>query len=240
MLLMWKSMGLFLKKYHLLRCWGLISLLNWIGVLILPLLLKLPPRKLEPWLILWSFFLLRLLCLYQSTIWQFMEYWCQVWAGAPSCCLELLDKLQKQICRTVSPSLASSLEPLAHCWNVASLSLFYRYYFGRSSSELTQLVPLSYSPGRSTHYSDKLHDFSVTTPRCYKDVYVNSSFPRNSLEFSAYRCVLLTYDLSGFKSKSKLFSLVWSKSQFTKKSCSSRKVPYFHNFCISCNAAKKI
>ena len=189
MLLMWKSMGLFLKKYHLLRCWGLISLLNWIGVLILPLLLKLPPRKLEPWLILWSFFLLRLLCLYQSTIWQFMEYWCQVWAGAPSCCLELLDKLQKQICRIVGPSLASSLEPLAHRWNVASLSLFYRYYFGRSSSELTQLVPLSYSPGRSTHHSDKLHDFSVTTPRYYKDVYVNSSFPRNSLEFSEILCL---------------------------------------------------
>ena len=43
--------------------------------------------------------------------------------------LELLDKLQKRICRTVGPSLAASLEPLAHGRNVASLSLFYRYYF---------------------------------------------------------------------------------------------------------------
>ena len=32
----------------------------------------------------------------------------------------MLDKLQKQICRTVGPSLAASLEPLAHCQNVAS------------------------------------------------------------------------------------------------------------------------
>ena len=31
----------------------------------------------------------------------------------------------------VGPSLAASLEPLAHRQNVASLSLFYRYYFGR-------------------------------------------------------------------------------------------------------------
>ena len=52
--------------------------------------------------------------------------------------------------------------PLAHSQNVACLRLFYRYYFGRCSSELAQLVPLSFSLGRSTSYSDRLHDFSVT------------------------------------------------------------------------------
>ena len=59
------------------------------------------------------------LYLYKSTICPCMEYCCHVWAGAPSCYLELLDKLQKQICRIVGPSLAASLEPLvehlAHC-----------------------------------------------------------------------------------------------------------------------------
>ena len=118
-----------------------------------------------------------------------------------NCCLELLEKLQKRICRTAGPSLAASLEPLAHRRNVASLSLFYRYYFGRCSSELAQLVPLPFSRGRSTHYSDRLHDFSVTIPRCYKDVYVNSFLPRlarfwNSLPIE---CFSLTYDLNGFK-----------------------------------------
>ena len=54
------------------------------------------------------------LYLYKSTIHPCMEYSCHAWAGAPSCYLELLDKLQKRICRTVSPSLAASLEPLAH------------------------------------------------------------------------------------------------------------------------------
>ena len=58
------------------------------------------------------------LYLYKSTIWPCMEYYCHVWACAPSCYLELLDKLQKWICRTVGPSLAASLEPLAHCQNV--------------------------------------------------------------------------------------------------------------------------
>ena len=100
-----------------------------------------------------------------------MEYYCHVWAGAPSCYLELLGKLQKQICRTVGPSLAASLEPLAHRRNVASLSLFYSYYFGRCSLELVQLVPLPFSRWRSTSYSDGLHDFAFTISRCYVDVY---------------------------------------------------------------------
>ena len=76
------------------------------------------------------------LYLYKSTIWPCMEYCCHIWAGAPSCYLELLDKLHKQICRTNGPSLAASLEPFALHQNVASLSLFYRYYFGRCSTEL--------------------------------------------------------------------------------------------------------
>ena len=116
-LLMWKWMGLFLRNGHLLRCWGWLSFLNWIGALTLSLLLKLPPRKLEPWIVPWSLFSLRLLCisikLPSGQSWYF----------------ELLDK--KLICRTVGPSLAASLEPLTNCRNMASLSLFYKFYFGR-------------------------------------------------------------------------------------------------------------
>ena len=99
------------------------------------------------------------LYLYKSTIWSFMEYCCHVWAGAPICCLELLDMLHKRKCRTVGPSLAASFEPLAHRWNVASLNLFYRYYFDRYSSELVGMVSLPFSWGRSNGYSDRLHVF---------------------------------------------------------------------------------
>ena len=115
----------------------------------------------------------------------------------------LLDKLQKWICRAVGPSLAASLELLAHCLNVASLSLFCRYYCGRCSSELAQLVPLCFSQGTSTCYSDRLHDFSVTIPRCYKDVYVNSFFPCTARFWNSLprECFPLTYDLRGFKSR---------------------------------------
>ena len=67
------------------------------------------------------------LYLYKSTIRPCMEYCCHIWAGAPRCYLELLDKLQKWICTTFGPSLAAFLELLAHWQNVANLSLFYRY-----------------------------------------------------------------------------------------------------------------
>ena len=59
------------------------------------------------------------LYLYKSTIRPYIDYCCHVWAGAPSCYLEMLDKLQKWICRTIGVSLAASLEPLAHRRNMA-------------------------------------------------------------------------------------------------------------------------
>ena len=141
------------------------------------------------------------LYLSKSNLQSCMENRCHVWAGAPSCYLELLDNLQKWICRIVGPSLAVSLEPLAHIQNVASLSLFYRYYFGRCSSELAQLVPLPYSRERSTRYSDRLHDFSVTIRRCCKDVYVDSSFSHTARLWNSLpiECFSLTYGLGGFK-----------------------------------------
>ena len=143
------------------------------------------------------------LYLNKSTIRPCMEYCCYIWAGAPSCNLKLLDKLQKRICRTVGPSLATPLERLAHRRNVASLILFYRYYFVRCSSELAQLVPLPFSRGRSTRFSDRLHDFSVAIPRCYKDVCIHSFFPRRARLWNSVpiECFPWTYDLNGFKSR---------------------------------------
>ena len=53
-----------------------------------------------------------------------LEYCYHVYAGAPSCYLEMLDELQKQICRTAGPSLAATLEPRAHRQILADLGLF--------------------------------------------------------------------------------------------------------------------
>ena len=58
-----KMCGSVLKENNLLRSWGQLYLLNWIGALTLTLLLKLSSRKSEPWFAVWSFFPLRLFCI---------------------------------------------------------------------------------------------------------------------------------------------------------------------------------
>ena len=77
------------------------------------------------------------------------------------------------------------------------------YSYGRCSSELAQLVPLPYCSRRSTCCTDRYHDFPVTILRCYKDVYVNSFFPRTATLWTSLpiEFFLLTYDLNGFKSR---------------------------------------
>ena len=60
--------------------------------------------------------------LYKSTIQPCMKYCCHVRIVRQATKMNMQDYF--------GPSLAASLEPLAHRWNIGSLSLFYRYYFG--------------------------------------------------------------------------------------------------------------
>ena len=92
---------------------------------------------------------------------------------------------------------------MVHRRNEASLSLFFRYCFGRCSSELADLVPpLPNSGWASTRYFNILQDFSITVPRCHGDVCEQflSSQARlcNSLPAEYFS---LTYDLNGFISR---------------------------------------
>ena len=110
---------------------------------------------------------------YTSTLRLCMEYCCRI--GASSYYLDILRRLQKWASRTLNPPFAASLEPLRHRRNVFSFSLFYRYYFGRCSSELAELVPNAYSCRRSTRYSDRYHDFTVTVPSCLRFLYLQNA-----------------------------------------------------------------
>ena len=94
-------------------------------------------------------------CFNKSTIWLCMEYCFHDWVGAPTCYLNIWDKLQNWEFRTVN----HLLETLSHCLNIDTLSLFCRYCFGRRLSELVELVPLPCLSGRSTRYSNRFHDF---------------------------------------------------------------------------------
>ena len=129
-----------------------------------------------------------------------MEYCYHAFTGAPSFYLELLDKLQKEICRNV---MVYHLTPLLNPWLIVKMYFLYELLWQMFISEMTQLVPLPYSYQRSTPFSDRLHDFSVTVPRCYEDVSVNSFFPCTARPWNSLpiECFSLTYDLNGFKSR---------------------------------------
>ena len=45
--------------------------------------------------------------------------------------------------------------------HIVSLSIFYKYYFGRCSYKLVEMVPVHYLSRRSTHYANRLHVFSA-------------------------------------------------------------------------------
>ena len=116
------------------------------------------PRKL-PWFALWSLFLLRLLVisinLSYSFEWNTVDTSWQVllaaiwisWINCWSVCVGLL-------IFNLQP-LFNPCPPPSKC---SQLSLFFRFYFGRCSSERDKMVPVPQSCGRSTCYSNKLHD----------------------------------------------------------------------------------
>ena len=121
------------------------------------------------------------------------------WIG----CFHITTSISKTASKKIGAFVLWSLFLLRLLCISINLPYAYRYYFGSYSSEMAELVPLLFSWGRSTRYSDRLHDFSVTIPRCYKDVYVNSFLPRTARLWNSLPivCFPLTYDLSGSKSR---------------------------------------
>ena len=93
-----------------------------------------------------------------------------------------------------------TLSSLLKCCSLL-LSLFYRHCFVRHSSELTKLIPLYYSWGKSTRYFHIFHEIFVTIRASGKDVYVNSLFPGTPRLWHSLliEWFCLTYDLNGFK-----------------------------------------
>ena len=76
--------------------------------------------------------------------------------------LDLLERVQKRVASLVGSGLSSDLQSLLHRRDVASLSLLYKYYYGKYSCELANLVP----PNRIT----------VNSPMCMTKFYQSSFF----------------------------------------------------------------
>ena len=89
-------------------------------------------------------------------------------------------------------------------WTVGSPSKysksksFCRYYFSRFLFELAELIPRLYSHGSSICYFYRFNDFAVTIPKCCKNIYFSSFFPRTARLWSSLtvECFSLRCDIN--------------------------------------------
>lgn len=146
----------------------------------------------------------QLLTLYKAQIRPTLEYCSHVWGGAPSSSLALLDRVQRKAVRLIAdPSLTSNLQPLAHRRAVSSLSLFYRYYHGFCSQELSTLVPPPPTFVRQSRSQTSRHPYQVSLKTCRTTAFKSSFFPRTAELWNALPCSVFppSYNLSLFKNR---------------------------------------
>ena len=115
--------------------------------------------------------------------------------------LGLLDQIQRRITNIVGPDLFSNFQSLSHRCNVASLSLFYKYFHGSCFDELKSLTPTLKSFNRGTRYSANAHPFTVQLSSCNRQFYSTSFFPGTSdlWDFLPSSCFPPSFDLQKFK-----------------------------------------
>ena len=78
------------------------------------------------------------------------------------------------------PSLTSTLDPLSLRRKVASLSLFYRYYFGHCSDELATCIPPPMARPRSTRQATFAHNYCVELSNARINRFSDGFFPSTS------------------------------------------------------------
>ena len=120
----------------------------------------------------------QLLSLYRGLVRPCMEYSSHVWGASPH--TSILDKVELKAFRLIaSPPLTNNLQSLSLRRNVASLSLFYRYYNSHCSSELSNSMPPPLRRPCSTRLSSNshLHSVQLSNPRInrYSQAFIYST-----------------------------------------------------------------
>ena len=120
---------------------------------------------------------------YESTIPSRLTCCCHVWAGLPSCYLDMFDNIEWRVFRAVGSSLVACFElVMAYCWHVVSLILVYRYYLvdaHRNWLKWFQLLILVAHP-LAILIGCRYSNLSFNIHRFFKNVFVNCSFPQTA------------------------------------------------------------
>ena len=117
--------------------------------------------------------------LYTGFICSCLKYCSYIWDTSPF--TSLLDRVEsKVICSIGDPSSTSTLDPLSLRCKVASLSLFYCYYFGHCSDELAACVPPTVARPRSTCQASFAHNYCVELSNARINQFSDGFFPSTS------------------------------------------------------------
>ena len=144
----------------------------------------------------------QILQLYKGLIRPCMEYCSHIWGGSGSTLL--LDRVEAKAKRLINcPILSDSLDPLSLRRDVGALSLFYRYYNGRCSRELTSRIPPPLRRPRNTRGALFSHENCVNIgdsriTRCGTSFFPATSVLWNSLPSFIFPAI---FNLPLFKSR---------------------------------------
>lgn len=148
----------------------------------------------------------QLLLLYKTQVRPHLEYCCHIWGGASKTSLSLLDKIQKKAVRLINcQDLTKALQPLEHRRRVACLAIYYKYFFGKCSDEINDLMLPAVKVSRPTRSSAKFHPFCVDVPFCKTQSHGSSFLIRVSKLWNKLPLAVFTleqdYNLNLFKKK---------------------------------------
>ena len=147
--------------------------------------------------------------LYISFICPCLEYYSHIWGSSPY--TSLLDRVESKTIRLIGdPSLTSTLDPLSLRRKVASLSLFYCYYFGHCSDELATCIPPPMARPRSTRQALFAHNYCVELSDARINRFIDGFFPSTSRlwNFLPSSVFPASFNLSSFLQKAGLSPLM--------------------------------
>ena len=105
--------------------------------------------------------------LYKAYIRPLVEFDSHLWVGAPPSTLNLVERLQKKAFRLIGDTnITDRIDTLEHRRIVGAVTLFYRYFYGDCSSEISGLIPPLHNSTRVTRLSAQAHPYTVASEFC--------------------------------------------------------------------------